>query len=315
MLNIMKIKILVALISLTTVITSGVVLGIKNSESKEEMAKTAKTSIVREAKKEDDEKQTRKQSEKKEETTTILEEVKKEEQKNTEPEKQTVAENKTRKEEKITRSAENKSVNTEKVEATPEVVEEDKVEIKEEAPAKVEEAPAKSEETTANKEEVFDKYYYVGAIVLEEGNHMPIIGGYASSSKYAVADLHKKTLTIVERTEIIEGVWNSLTEEEKRAEGSRIKEDRHTVALSDEERDVIYNTFVDAQDNLDANDIYSFEFYRDYMLEMQAAGVWEYEDDLMDDKYFELSSDKYEESIYVFSDFQLIRYLHNLLEK
>ena len=162
---------------------------------------------------------------------------------------------------------------------------------------------------------VMTKYEDVGIILVTKCQYMPIIGGYASTTRYALIDLVEGKMAIIDYTKIIDGVWNSLTEEEKLEEGSKDQYDTREYTLSNEERETIYNMVKNAQNNINSNDVYSFEFYRDNMFDIQAAGMWEYEDDGTDNDYFKIDSSKYEETVYVFDNAAQIKFLHNLLEK
>ena len=308
----MKIKLIVMLVSLTTIVTSGVVMGVKNTETESaENTKESKTSITRNM-------ESNEENNKVADTKNEIIEEKKDVEENTKLENKETSTDKSEKKiakEQTTKKTTSKDTNNEKKttsNSNAEAKETNKTsnENKTEQPKKV-----VDENASTGTEGMRNKYEDAGTLTINENSYDIIAGGYAISYKYAIVDLIKGKITIVDHYEILDSVWNSFTEQEKAEEGPKVVEDKKEYKLSQEEIDRLYDMYMNAQDNIDANDVYSFELYRDNMFDRQIEGHWDYEDDMMDDYYFTIDSTNYNEKVFVFDNIQNVRFLYNLLEK
>lgn len=308
----MKIKLIVMLVSLTTIVTSGVVMGVKNTETgSAENTKESKTSITRNM-------ESNEENNKVADTKNEIIEEKKDVEENSKLENKETSTAKSEKKtakEQTTKKTTSKNTNNEKKttsNSNAEAKETNKTsnENKTEQPKKV-----VDENASTGTEGMRNKYEDAGTLTIRENSYNIIAGGYAVSYKYAIVDLIRGKVTVVDHYEILDGVWNSFTEQEKAEEGPKVVEDKKEYKLSQEEIDRLYDMYMNAQDNIDANDVYSFELYRDNMFDRQIAGHWDYEDDMMDDYYFTIDSTNYNEKVFVFDNIQNVRFLYNLLEK
>ena len=296
----MNMKIVTIIISITTLLTSGVIMGVTKDENKKEVASSIETLSN--------------------EIDTTYTNAGKYEKNNSNN-----AKTKERYEKSITDVQEESKIEVQEEKSTnyydkvPNIMVENNSNIQatNNAESKTSETPkpAVDENATTGDEGMLNKYGVTDLFVITEKEFIPAISGYATTKRYATFNFAYQTMIITERTEIKKGEWDSLSDEEKIVEGPRVKETSKTYKLSDEEAQKvadIYNKLLDYKSSYDEE---SLANYRDDMFTKQILEIWDYSEDGSDDYYYSVQFEDGPQIGYVFDNIKDVRFLKNLLSK
>lgn len=149
---------------------------------------------------------------------------------------------------------------------------------------------------------------------ITQHQYLPVVGGYGFGYIYATFDLKNKTMTITYHREVIPGIWDSLTEEEKIQEGSRVKETSETYNLSTGEARILADLYHELGDNKSDHDLDALKKYENDMFEKQINGTWNSKGIFVEEYYYSLQIEGSEETIgYIFEDVADLYFLHDLI--
>lgn len=143
--------------------------------------------------------------------------------------------------------------------------------------------------------------------IYEIGYDAPLAGGYARSYYYVEVDMKNKVATTKNYYEVFEGVWNSLSEEDKEFEGERVKNTIVKVTnLTNDQVNQLTNIYKKYSDNLEKYTNISEEDVYEYGENLKAMVN---NNELEYDYYTYFAIDLSEDRVFVYDNLDEIKLL------